>query len=127
MNAASVAVQTAAAATTIAGMLPLAFHSQNLPLDVCNWYNTCLNPTKIMTKLVMVPFAAPTGGVGPILSYLGPCLGAGVQPSTADSNHIITHNRHYFPLVDQRTDGLVYFYSNILVYNGTTTHDIPLW
>ena len=57
-------------------------------------YDTFLNPTKIMTNSDMQPFAIPipTGGVGLVLSYFDPSLGAGVQATPTDSNCIITQN-----------------------------------
>lgn len=47
-----------------------------------------------MTNSDMQPFAIPipTGGVGLVLSYFDPSLGAGVQATPTDSNCIITQN-----------------------------------
>ena len=75
----------------------------------------------------MIPFAAPTGGVCPILSYLYPPLGAGDQPTATDSNHFITRNGQHFPLAGHGIDGLKSFYLNVLVCNGITSHNIHLW
>ena len=75
----------------------------------------------------MQPFTVSTPGIGPVFSYLDPLISAGIQPAATDSNQIIALNEQYFPLIKQGTNGLKSFYSNVLVCNGTTSHDIHLW
>ena len=88
-QATSSQVAVAAAATTIAATLPSVFDSRNLPVDVRARYDTFHYPTDILTNKAMVQFFLPTGGCGPILSYLDSPLGAGVKSSPIDSNRII--------------------------------------
>ena len=47
MNA--VAAAAAAATTSITVTLLVAFNSQNLPFNVCDWYGSFNNPIQIMT------------------------------------------------------------------------------
>ena len=74
------ATQTAAAAAaaTVAATLPSVFDSRNLPPDVRLRYDAFMDPSSIVTQSAMIPFAIPTNGCGPVLSYLDPPLGAGV-------------------------------------------------
>ena len=60
-TAATTAAAQALAAASIAVTLPVAFNSRNLPTNVCAWYNSLNNLTKITTKTAMVAFNQPTG------------------------------------------------------------------
>ena len=66
-----------------------------------------------MTQTEVVAFIQPTGGCGPILSYLYPPIVAGVMPTPKDSNNIITRNGQSIPLADQGNEGLTIFYNII--------------
>ena len=92
MPTAPTATDSQAAATTIAATLPAVFDARNLPADVRARYDTFHHATDILTKAAMVPFNSPTGGCGPVLSYLDPPIGAGQTPSPTDANWIITSN-----------------------------------
>ena len=118
----AVASQAAAAvaAATIAATLPAVFDAKYLPADVRAQYDTVHHPTDIFTQTAMVPFNSPSGGCGPVLSYLDPPLGAGVMPSPIDANRIITRNGQFFPLADQGNEGLKMFLNNIPSCNGTS-------
>ena len=57
-----------------------------------------MDQSTIVTRSSMVPFAQHSGGCGPVLAYLNPPLGAGVQRSPTDANRIITNNGQFFLL-----------------------------
>ena len=95
MNAAAAAAATAtttAAAANIAANIPLTFTSRIFPAHVRYGYDSFNNPTNTMTLKAMQPFYTPTGGRGPILSYLDQPIGDGVQLTPADSNRIVIRN-----------------------------------
>ena len=94
-TAAASQATAAAAAATIATTMPSIFDSRILPADVRARYDTFHHPTDILTNKTMVPFALPTGGCGPVLSYLDSPLGAGVKPLPTDSNGIIAQNGNF--------------------------------
>ena len=75
----------------------------------------------------MKPFITLTGGCDPVLSYLDPPIGAGVQLTPAESNQIITQNGQYFPLADQSNKGPKTFCNNIPPYHDTSPQEGQLW
>ena len=75
----------------------------------------------------MIPFVTPPSGCVPVLSYLDPPIGAGVQRLPTDANRIITRNGQFFPLADQGTDGLKNFANNISVCHGITPQHVRQW
>ena len=68
------ATQAAAtiAAATIAATLPSVFDSRQLPADVMARYDAFMDPSTIVTKSSMIPFATHSGSSGPVLTYLDP-------------------------------------------------------
>ena len=93
----------AAAAATIVATLPSVLDSQNLPTDVRIRFDDFMNPSTIVTQSAMIPFTMPTGGCGPVLSYLDPTLGAGVPRLPTDANQIITSNGQFASVTNQGT------------------------
>ena len=86
-----------------------------------------MNPSTIVTQSAMVPFVQPSGGCGPVLSYLDPPLGAGVPRSPTDANRIITSNGQFFPLADQGTDGLKNFQNQVPICHRITPQNDRSW
>ena len=128
-TAATLASQTAAAAAaaTIAATLPSVFDSRQLPADVMARYDAFMDPSTIVTKSSMIPFAMHSGSSGPVLTYLNPPRGAGVPRKPTDANRIITSNGQFFTLADQGTDGLKNFQNYVPVCHGLTPEDIRSW
>ena len=86
--------------------------------------NTFHHPTDIVTKSDMVPFNSPTGGCGPVLSYLDLPIGTGQLTLPIDANLIITSNGQFFTLADQGNNGLKMFQNNIPSCNGTFPQEV---